>query len=94
MPAADRFVSRYVNFIEGLKDIADWKVKRDLVVISKETMFISSTVVYPTLLVFVSAATLWLKTCRSGVLQIHTDLSRLQIQAAKATSLFIQIHET
>ena len=43
MPAADRFVSRYVNFIEGLKDIADWKVKRDLVMINKETMFISST---------------------------------------------------
>jgi len=42
----DKAIS-YVNFIEGLRDIADWKVKRDLVVISKETMFISSTVVSP-----------------------------------------------
>jgi hypothetical protein len=35
----------YVNFIENLKDIKDWKIKRDLVLINKETMFLSSTVV-------------------------------------------------
>jgi hypothetical protein len=44
----DNMEISYVNFIDNIKDIRDWKIKRDLVMITDKMAFLSSSVVSST----------------------------------------------
>merc|ERR1719326_1791766 len=46
----------YVNFIDSVKDIRDWKIKRDLVMITDKMAFLSSSVVSATSLTSVQSS--------------------------------------